>query len=43
MSENTCEVCGEYGKTYTTGWHKTFCLKHAIEKYGKEKVDQYNS
>jgi hypothetical protein len=43
MSENTCEVCGEYGKTYTTGWHKTFCLKHAIEKYGKEKVDLYNS
>lgn len=43
MSENTCEVCGEYGKTYTTGWHKTLCLKHAIEKYGKEKVDQYNS
>jgi hypothetical protein len=43
MSENTCEVCGEYGKTYRTGWHKTLCLKHAIEKYGKEKVDQYNS
>jgi hypothetical protein len=42
MSENTCEVCGEYGKTYTTGWHKTLCLKHAIEKYGKEKVDQHN-
>jgi hypothetical protein len=35
MSEVTCEVCGSPGKTYTMGWHKTLCLEHARERYGK--------
>lgn len=35
MSEVTCEQCGKPGKTYTIGWHKTLCLDHARERYGK--------
>jgi hypothetical protein len=35
MSEVTCEKCGKPGETYTIGWHKTLCLDHARERYGK--------
>jgi hypothetical protein len=35
MSEITCEECGNLGKTYTIGWHKTLCYEHAKERYGK--------
>lgn len=42
MSEVTCEVCGCPGKTYTMGWHKTLCYEHAIERYTKNAVDEYN-
>jgi len=31
MSQQTCEVCGNHGKIYTTGWHRTLCEKHAKE------------
>jgi hypothetical protein len=42
MSEVTCERCGNVGKTYHMGWHKTLCKQHAIERYGEEKVEKYN-
>jgi hypothetical protein len=42
MSCVTCEVCGNLGKTYHMGWHKTLCEQHAIENYGKENVDECN-
>jgi len=35
MCERTCEVCGDRGKLYTTGWHKTLCEKHAKERYSE--------
>jgi hypothetical protein len=41
MSAHICEVCGCAGETFTVGWHKTLCNKHAIEKYGQEKVSEY--
>jgi hypothetical protein len=41
MSETTCEKCGNVGKTYTIGWHKTLCEQHAIERYGEEEVKNY--
>jgi hypothetical protein len=41
MSEITCEVCGDAGITYATGWHKTLCPEHAIKRYGKEEVEKY--
>jgi hypothetical protein len=41
MSEVTCEKCGSAGITYQTGWHKTLCKQHAIEKYGEETVSKY--
>jgi hypothetical protein len=40
MSVTTCEKCGNVGKTYTIGWHKTLCEKHAIERYGEEEVKE---
>ena len=42
MSEVTCEICGNKGHTYTMGWHKTLCYEHAIERYTKDAVDEYN-
>ena len=42
MSETTCEICGNKGKTYTLGWHKTLCYEHAIERYTKSAVDKHN-
>lgn len=42
MSEVTCEACGNKGKLYTMGWHKTVCYEHAIERYTKDAVDEYN-
>jgi len=40
MSYNTCEQCGNPGKTYTDGWHTTLCDIHAA-MMGKE--EQYES
>ena len=31
MCERVCEVCGDHGKLYTAGWHKTLCEIHAKE------------
>jgi len=33
----TCEICGERGRRYTSGWHTTLCDKHAKERgcYGE--------
>ncbi len=31
MSERTCEDCGNKGKLYKQGWHKTLCETHAKE------------
>jgi hypothetical protein len=28
LSIQTCEVCGEMGVLYTSGWYKTLCAKH---------------
>jgi hypothetical protein len=37
QSEQTCEVCGEYGRTRTTGsWLKTLCDVHTKELKYKE-------
>lgn len=41
MSETTCEKCGNVGKTYTIGWHKTLCKEHAIKRYGEEAVNNH--
>lgn len=41
MSEVTCEKCGNNAITFHMGWHKTLCLKHAVERYGEEKVTKY--
>jgi hypothetical protein len=43
MSEVTCEVCGNAGRTYEMGWHKTLCREHAIQRYGLEKVEKYEN
>jgi hypothetical protein len=40
MSEVTCEVCGNVGKTYRTRWHKTLCKEHAIERYCEDVVKE---
>jgi hypothetical protein len=40
MSEVTCEICGNVGKTYRTRWHKTLCKEHAIERYGENVVKE---
>ena len=31
MSYRTCEQCGNTGKLYTNGWHRTLCEHHAKE------------
>lgn len=41
MSSVTCELCGNSGKTYRIGWNQTLCNEHALMKYGKEKLDEY--
>lgn len=41
MSAVTCEKCGNAGKTYRLSWHQTLCREHAIERYGKAIVDDY--
>jgi hypothetical protein len=41
MSEVTCEVCGNAGKTYEMNWHKTLCKQHAVERYGEEELNKY--
>jgi hypothetical protein len=41
MSETTCEKCGNVGRTYTIGWHKTLCKEHAIQNYGEETIKQF--
>lgn len=43
LSYNTCEKCGNLGRIYMIGWNRTLCEQHAIESYGKEQVDFYNS
>jgi hypothetical protein len=43
MSSVICEVCGDSGRTYSMGWHKTLCKKHAIQRYGEEKVNNYEN
>lgn len=41
MSETTCEVCGNAGKTYYMKWHRTLCDLHATQNYGEEQVAAY--
>jgi len=41
MSATTCEFCGQPGKTYRTGWYKTLCPTHALERYGEEVLKEY--
>ena len=45
MSYRTCEVCGNPGKTYTDGWHRTLCDIHAAmdgheEQYESDEGDE---
>ena len=37
MADRTCEVCGDKGKLYQTGWHRTLCKMHA-EEQGYEEM-----
>jgi len=39
MSYVTCEQCGNPGKRYTDGWHKTLCDIHAAMD-GREEVEE---
>lgn len=39
MSEHICEECGDKGKLYEMGWHKTLCKKHAYDRYG-DKINE---
>ena len=39
MSRCTCEVCGNPGYANKTGWIKTLCLDHHIERDEKLNVD----
>jgi hypothetical protein len=43
MSCTTCEECGNVGKNYRMRWFQTLCPQHAIEKYGKEALDEYET
>jgi hypothetical protein len=45
MSYRTCEECGNPGKTYTDGWHRTLCDIHAAmdgreEQYESDEGDE---
>jgi len=42
ISHRTCEECGSPGMTYTMGWHRTLCEKHADEAYGEEAAEYRN-
>lgn len=42
LSYRTCEECGAPGRTYTMGWHRTLCEKHADEHYGEEAAHYRN-
>jgi len=42
LSHQTCEECGAPGQTYTLGWHRTLCDKHADENYGEEAAHYRN-
>jgi uncharacterized protein YydD (DUF2326 family) len=35
LSEHICEECGNKGKLYQKGWHRTLCPVHAEERYGE--------
>lgn len=39
LSAVTCEVCGNKGETFRTGWHGTYCTLHAQESYGNKFLD----
>lgn len=41
LSSVTCEKCGCPGRRISLGWIKTLCDTHAIERYGKEAVEEY--
>jgi hypothetical protein len=43
LSCTTCEKCGNVGETYRIGWFQTLCPEHAIEKYGKEILNEQES
>jgi hypothetical protein len=43
MSECTCEECGNSGRTYMLGWHKTLCVQHAVARYGEKEVTEYKN
>lgn len=34
LSSTTCESCGNVGKLYRIGWHRTLCPHHAEVNYG---------
>ena len=40
MSYRTCEECGNPGKTYTNGWHKTLCDIHADMEGRSDEVEE---
>ena len=40
MSYRTCEECGNPGKTYTDGWHRTLCDIHAAMS-GRDQEYEY--
>jgi hypothetical protein len=40
MSYRTCEECGNPGKTYTDGWHRTLCDIHAAMA-GRDQEYEY--
>lgn len=42
LSYNICEICSSMKAiTYTCGWCKTLCDKHADEFYGKDIAEKY--
>ena len=43
LSGRICEECGlmKNARTWNFGWLRTLCVEHAIEKYGKEIVENY--
>lgn len=40
MSARTCEVCGNPGKVYHSGWVTTLCPTHAKERNREEEEDE---
>ena len=41
MSYCICEDCGNKGKVYSLGWHRTLCSPCAVKQYGQDKVDRF--